>query len=116
MWCEKKVYINYASIIIIHINRLTWLKVRLKYLHLKRRCPDSNPAVVKTLIRRIYATSERLKGYRAVWKHLRDKYHCIVRQGWGQVLFFVLNYKVILSIIVLSTSINTFVVKQLYLS
>ena len=80
MWCEKKVYIKYASIIIIHINSLTWLKVRLKYLHLKRRCPDSNPAVVKTLIRRIYATSEWLKGYRAVWKHLRDKYHCIVRK------------------------------------
>uniref|UniRef100_A0A1X7TGC1 Integrase core domain-containing protein n=1 Tax=Amphimedon queenslandica TaxID=400682 RepID=A0A1X7TGC1_AMPQE len=59
---------------------LTWLKLKLKKLGLRRRHSDSNYSVVKALIIKILETSEQVKGYRAVWKHLRDKYNCIVRR------------------------------------
>ena len=59
---------------------LTWLKLKLKKLGLKSQHSDSNYSVVKTLIKKILETSKKVKGCRAVWKHLRDKYNCIVRR------------------------------------
>ena len=68
------------NIVSIYYYSLTWLKLKLKKLGLKRRHSDSDYFVVKALIIKILETSEKVKGYRAVWKHLRDKYNCIVRR------------------------------------
>ena len=45
---------------------LTWLKLKLKKLGLKRRHSASNYSVVKVLIKKNLKTSEKVKGYRAV--------------------------------------------------
>lgn len=44
---------------------LSWLKLKLRVLGLKRRKSDMNLTVVKSLILKILETSEKLKGYRA---------------------------------------------------
>lgn len=69
-----------CKFLFIFVCSLTWLKLKLKQLGLKRRRSDANYSVVKALILKVLETSEKLKGYRAVWKLLRDKYNCIVRR------------------------------------
>ena len=58
----------------------SWLKVTLKKLHLKRRSPDPNYDITKALVRKILETSDKLKGYRGIWKLLWDRYGYIVRR------------------------------------
>ena len=59
---------------------MTWLKLRLKRLGLKRRIPDPDINVVKAVIKKLLRTSVSLGGYRTMWKILRDKYKIIVRR------------------------------------
>ena len=68
------------QIFFIFVCSLKWLKLKLKQLGLKKRRSDTNYSVVKALILKVFETSEKLKGYRTVWKLLRDKYNCIVRR------------------------------------
>ena len=59
---------------------MTWLKLQFKRLGLKRRAVDPPLSDVKLLIRRLLRTSDGIRGYRAVWKILRDRYRIIVRR------------------------------------
>lgn len=59
---------------------LTWLKAQLKKLGLKKRRPDADIETVKTVVRKLLRTSESLKGYRFIWKVLRDRYQIFVRR------------------------------------
>lgn len=59
---------------------LSWLKKQFRTLKLKRRCKDPSEVTVKALITKLVQTSAGLRGYRAVWKLLRDKHGCVVRR------------------------------------
>ena len=59
---------------------LPWLKLKLKKLGLKKRKPDVDIGTVRTVITKILRTSESCRGYRAIWKVLRDRYKVIVRR------------------------------------
>ncbi|XP_065890189.1 uncharacterized protein [Dysidea avara] len=59
---------------------MSWLKRQLRRLRLKRRCPDPPEESVKTIIVPIVKTSDRLRGYRAVWRILHRKFRLRIRR------------------------------------
>lgn len=77
------------------IYSLSWLKERLKLLGLRRRRCDINHDVLKCLISRLMASSEKLKDYRALWKHLRDKYRVFVSRYSN--VSITINYSLIIA-------------------
>ena len=56
---------------------MSWLKLTLKGLGLKRR---GNTNTVKVIVTKLLRSSHNLRGYRSVWKYIRDSYKMVVRR------------------------------------
>ena len=59
---------------------MTWLKLYLKKMNLRRRVPDPDYNTIKAIIVRELRTSNNLKGYRSMWSHICKKYNLIVKR------------------------------------
>ena len=59
---------------------LPWLKWKLRKLGLKKRGNKVDVATVKAVIVKFLRTSENCKGYRYIWKTLRDRYKLFVNR------------------------------------
>ncbi|XP_019857926.1 PREDICTED: uncharacterized protein LOC109586196 [Amphimedon queenslandica] len=59
---------------------LIWLKLRLKYLGLKRRGGYASDDTVRSAIARELRSSPQLFGYRAMWRHISIKYKLHVKR------------------------------------
>lgn len=85
-WREYKVILDRLNHVHGIKRSMRWLKLVLRKLGLKKRRPDDNHETVKAILRKLLRSSECLKGYRSVWKTLRDKYGVHVRRSVPQYI------------------------------
>ena len=67
---------------------LIWLKLRMKNLGLRRRGAGASYAdddTVKAIIIKKLRTSNQLYGYRAMWRHICQKYKIKVKRYVNQI-------------------------------
>ena len=65
---------------------LIWLKLRIKSLGLKRHSAYTDESTVKAVIAREIRTSHQLRGYRAMWRHITQKYNLNVKRFFYSLL------------------------------
>ena len=72
MFSHIYIYIIYIYIYNVYIDvtfkGMSWLKLTLKRLGLKRRAPDANINTAKVIVTKFLRSSHNLRGYRSVWK------------------------------------------------
>ena len=72
---------------------MTWLKLILKCLGLKERATEPTVEATKAMVMKVLTTSQSIRGYRAVWKYLEDKYCFIVNMFPLCLLFIVVLHR-----------------------
>ena len=65
---------------ITYLCSLTWLKLQLKRMSLRRRISDPDLTTVNAIIKKELRTSNSLKGYRAMWRHICSKYRISIKR------------------------------------
>ena len=60
---------------------MSWLKMKVKTLKLRRRgAAESDLSTIRLILSRELKCSHQLKGYRSMWHHIRKKYSVIVKR------------------------------------